>query len=242
LINAPPDLRQQIGGAAVLHPRGGIRGTPIASVILTGAEIDQTLGLLLLREGTSLSAFATSETHALLDANPMFDALQQVERRRVPMNATFAPVPGLTAEFFAVPGKMPLYLEGATDPRSDEPTAGIEIRHADARLVVIPAAAAITEDMLARFDGADVLLFDGTLFQDDELVRLGASAKTARRMGHVPIDGDGGSLRGLRSVGARRIYFHINNTNPIHIAGSPERAKVRDAGWEIAEDGMEIVL
>jgi len=242
LINASPDLRQQIGCAPALHPRHGVRDTPIASVILTGGEIDQIVGLLSLREGTPFDAYATPETHALLGANPLFEALHQVTRRAVSMNETFSPAPGLTAELFPVPGKIPLYLEGVTDSPAGESTAGIEIRHAGARLVVVPGAANITEQMLSRFEDADVLLFDGTLFHDDELVRLGASAKTARRMGHVPIDGEGGSLTALRSVGARRIYFHINNSNPIHVAGSPERAVVRAAGWEVAEDGMEIVL
>ena len=96
--------------------------------------------------------------------------------------------------------------------------------------------------MLERFARADVLLFDGTLYTDDEMLRLGVGEKTGRRMGHMPIDGTDGSLRALSAVKTRRIYTHVNNTNPIHVAGSPERRAVEAAGWEIAEDGMEIVL
>jgi pyrroloquinoline quinone biosynthesis protein B len=143
-----------------------------------------------------------------------------------------------------VPGKNPLYRpdEGADIGEETDAACGIEIRAGEARLVYVAGAAAVTRAMLERFARADVLLFDGTLYRDDEMVRLGASQKTGRRMGHMPIDGADGSLRGLAGVARRRIYTHINNTNPIHLAGSPERRAVEAAGWEVAEDGMEIVL
>jgi pyrroloquinoline quinone biosynthesis protein B len=244
LINASPDLRQQIADTPALHPRSGIRSTPIEAVILTGAEIDQMLGLLLLREATPFSTYARSDTHGLIVANPVFEAMQHMERRAVQMDQPFSPTPAMTAELFPVPGKVPLYLESPQSAESiaTESTAGVEIQHDGARVIVVPGAAAITDAMLTRFARADVLLFDGTVFHDDEMLRLGASDKTGSRMGHMPINGVDGSLCGLERVGARRIYFHINNTNPIHIDASPEYAYVRNAGWEIARDGMEIVL
>ena len=106
---------------------------------------------------------------------------------------------------------------------------------------VLPAAS-VTDAMRERFARADVVLFDGTLFTDDEMVRSGTGEKTGRRMGHIPIDGEDGSLKMLSGLRTRRIYIHINNTNPILIDGSNERGKVEAAGWSVAEDGMEIAL
>ena len=151
---------------------------------------------------------------------------------------------GIEAELFAVPGKVPLYLERGEADLSGEPgsNAGVEIRCGAARLVFVPGAAEVTPALRDRLAAADVALFDGTLFTDDEMIRTGTGVKTGRRMGHMPIDGDGGSLAALRDVGKRRIYIHLNNTNPVLIEGSPERRKVEAAGWEVATDGMEIVL
>jgi pyrroloquinoline quinone biosynthesis protein B len=244
LINASPDLRQQIERTPALRPRSGLRDTPIKAVVLTGAEIDQIAGLLSLRESSPFTLYATPGTHAALAANPIFDALRMMERRRVGPSEPFPLTAGLMAELFAVPGKPPLYLEGERPALAAEmdATYGIEICAADARLVYVPGAAAVTTAMLERFSRADVLLFDGTLYRDDEMLRLGAGQKTGRRMGHMPIDGADCSLRALSDLNTRRIYTHINNTNPIHVAGSPERRALEAAGWEVAEDGMEIVL
>jgi pyrroloquinoline quinone biosynthesis protein B len=121
-------------------------------------------------------------------------------------------------------------------------SVGIEIRVQDRRLAFVPGAAALTPALLARLSDADAILFDGTLFTDDEMMRSKTGTKTGRRMGHVPIDGPGGSLQELADLTGRRIYIHINNTNPVLVDGSPERRRVEAAGWEIAEDGMEIAL
>ena len=118
----------------------------------------------------------------------------------------------------------------------------MELSDGRSRLVYVPGAAAVTPAMRQRLARADVVLFDGTLFTDDEMIRTGTGEKTGRRMGHMPIDGDDGSLAALAGISARRIFVHINNTNPILVDGSPERARVEAAGWEVAEDGMEIVL
>jgi pyrroloquinoline quinone biosynthesis protein B len=108
--------------------------------------------------------------------------------------------------------------------------------------VFVPGAAEVTPALKDRLGAADVVLFDGTLFTDDEMIRTGTGAKTGRRMGHMPIDGEGGSLAALRDVGKRRIYIHLNNTNPVLVEGSPEHRRVEAAGWEVAADGVEIVL
>jgi len=150
---------------------------------------------------------------------------------------------GLSAQLFTAPGKLPLYLEGDLPETAGETAnVGIEICAGDARIAYVPGAAAVTAAMMERLARADVVFFDGTLFRDDEMIRTGAGTKTGRRMGHMPIDGDHGSLAALESIAARRIYVHINNTNPILVDGSPERTQVERSGWEIAEDGMEIVL
>ena len=143
-----------------------------------------------------------------------------------------------------VPGKLPLYLEGEAPELNTESAAnvGIELAREGARLVFVPGAATVTDTMRERFARADAILFDGTLFSDDEMIRTGTGQKTGRRMGHMPIDGEGGSLRALNGLSARRIFVHINNTNPILIDGSAERSKVEGAGWHVAEDAMEIAL
>jgi pyrroloquinoline quinone biosynthesis protein B len=245
LINATPDLRTQIRATSALHPRA-LRDSPIASVVLTGAEIDQIAGLLDLRERQPFSLCATGQTHATLRDNPIFAALapDQVARHEVTLETPITLVGGLEVELFAVPGKVPLYLETAAHDLTADAgeSCGVEIRAGARRLVYIPGAAAMTPEMHARMARADAVLFDGTLFTDDEMMRTGTGQKTGRRMGHMPITGDGGSL-GLLSHGpGRRIYTHINNTNPILIAGSRERRTVEAAGWEIAEDGLRIEL
>jgi len=150
----------------------------------------------------------------------------------------------MEAEFFAAPGKIPLYLEGESPETVDDTAAnvGIEISAGDARMIYVPGAAAVTATMLDRFRRADVVFFDGTLFLDDEMIRTGTGTKTGRRMGHMPIDGEDGSLAVLQAVTSRRIFIHINNTNPILVEGSHERLEVERRGWEIAEDGLEVVL
>jgi pyrroloquinoline quinone biosynthesis protein B len=246
LLNAAPDLRSQIRVTPALHPRGTSRGSPIAAAVLTGAEVDQVTGLLDLRERQPFELYGTADTLDVLRSNPIFDVLAAdvVTRRSIAFGETFALPGGLEAEMFAVPGKVPLYLERGAEDLSGVPgsNAGVEIRCDGARLVFVPGAAAVTAGLRDRLADADVVLFDGTLFTDDEMIRTGTGAKTGRRMGHMSIDGDGGSLAALRGVGKRRIYIHLNNTNPALIEGSPERRKVEAAGWEVAADGMEIVL
>ena len=246
LINASPDLSQQLRQSKALHPRSATRGSPIETVILTGAEIDQVAGLLCLREREPFGICATAATLAALADNPMFGVLAPdlARRQAIAPGTSLALAGGLSAQLFTVPGKVPLYLEGE-DPETASETAanvGIELAAADARISYVPGAAAVTPGMMQRLARADVVFFDGALFRDDEMIATGTGTKTGRRMGHMPIDGEDGSLRALAGIAGRRIYVHINNTNPILVEGSPERLQVERAGWEVAEDGMEIVL
>lgn len=246
LLNASPDLRAQIQATPALQPRGMPRGSPIGGVVLTGAEVDQIAGLLTLRERGGFAVYATAETLTAIEDNPIFGVLAAdvVHRHAVERGQAFALPNGLQAELFAVPGKVALYLE------TDEPelaaengvNVGVEVVSGQARLVYVPGAAALTGSLLARLKRADVVFFDGTLFDDREMIVSGTGIKTGRRMGHMPLDGADGTLRQLSGLGGRRILTHINNTNPILIDGSPQRRKVEAAGFEIAQDGMEISL
>jgi pyrroloquinoline quinone biosynthesis protein B len=245
LINASPDLRHQIIATPALQPRG-LRMSPIAAVVLTGGEVDQTAGLLTLRERGPFGLYGTEGTLATLAANSIFSVLAAdvVPRHAIHPGASFALPGGIEAEFFLVPGKAPLYLEGDNPELEAETDAnvGIELRAHGARLVFIPGAAKLTSAIASRLVEADVVLFDGTLFSDDEMIAAGTGAKTGRRMGHMPVSGPDGTLTTLAGFARRRILIHINNTNPILIEGSSQRRAVEAAGFEVAEDGMRIEL
>jgi len=246
LINASPDLRAQIETTAVLHPHNGLRGSPISAVVLTGAEVDQIAGLLALRERSKFKLYATAESLAAIADNPIFGVLGSdvVERHAVALARRFELPGGLAAELFAVPGKVALYLENG-EPEigaQNGVNVGVEIISDDRRLIYVPGAADLNRPLTERLNRADVVLFDATLFDDDEMIRGGTGTKTGRRMGHMPLSGPEGTLRRLGGLTARRILTHINNTNPILIDGSSERREVEAAGFEIAADGMEIVI
>jgi pyrroloquinoline quinone biosynthesis protein B len=246
LLNASPDLRAQLLATPALQPRAGARDSPIAAVLLTGAEVDQIAGLLTLRERQAFAVFATAETLSAVAANPIFGVLAPnlVARKVVSRDQPFPLPGGVTAELFAVPGKIALYLEGEDPALAAETGAnvGIELVCGTRRLVYIPGAAGVPAPLHARLARADIIFFDGTLFVDDEMIATGTGDKTGRRMGHMPIEGEGGTLAALADLPGRRILTHINNTNPILVEGSAERRKVEAAGFEVAEDGMEIVL
>lgn len=243
VVNASPDLRQQIIATPALQPRG-LRVSPIAAVVLTGGEIDQTAGLLTLRERGPFRLFGTAGTLHTLASNSMFGALgaDVVPRIAVDTGVRFDLPGGIEAEMFIVPGKVPLYLEGENPELETETEAnvGLELRAGGSRLVFIPGAARLTPAIAARLADADVVLFDGTLFSDDEMVAAGTGVKTGRRMGHMPVGGKDGTLAALAGLARRRVLIHINNTNPILIEGSPQRREVEAAGFEVAEDGMRI--
>ncbi|TPM90143.1 pyrroloquinoline quinone biosynthesis protein PqqB [Mesorhizobium sp. B2-1-3A] len=258
LFNASPDIRQQIAENPELQPQPDmpVRATPIAAVVLTGAEVDQIAGLLSLRERQAFALYATEPVLAVLASNVVFDVLDPrlVVRRCLPAEGIIDLLDaegletGVRIEVFAVPGKVALFLEGGarSDPeaRSDEGgTIGIRLAAENRSLVLVPCCAAIDDPVRQRMTGADILLFDGTVFTDDELITGGGGVKTGARMGHMAMSGPHGAIACLKDAGVgRRIFIHINNSNPVLDEASAEHAAVRAAGWEIAHDGMELVL
>ena len=245
LLNASPDLRGQIAATPALYPTG-LRASPIEAVVLTGVEIDQVAGLLHLRESLPFSLYGTAPVLDILAKNSLFGALAAGTVARMPVRpgVSFELPGGLAAQVFPVPGKVPLYLE-TNEPRifgDNGPNVGIEVRSAGARFIFVPGAAQVTLAMQERMQAADVVCFDGTLYNDDEMIAAGVGTKSGLRMGHMPIDGEEGSLAALAGVYARRVYIHLNNTNPVLIDDSPERSRVEAAGFEVAYDGMEIAL
>jgi len=253
LVNASPDLRQQINATPALHPRpGALRDSPIGAVVLTGAEVDAVMGLLHLRERHAFDLWAAQPALEVLAANPIFAALDssRVPRRPLPLDNPMSLL-GLTVTAYAVPGKVPLFAEGADfaaeatqAPVAEEGEAlGLALSGGGGTLHLIPGCALFTPALRDRLRGAECVLFDGTLFTDDEMIRLGAGPKTGRRMGHMPMTGPGGTLEAFEGLCVRRrIFVHVNNTNPALLSDSPERAHLVVAGWEVAEDGMEIRL
>ena len=245
LLNASIDLRQQILATPALQPKGEGRHSPIAGVLLTNADVDHAAGLLNLRERQPFTIWGTRGNLDTIGANRIFDVVGRdiAPRRTVQLGEPFEPLPGLTIELFPVPGKVPLWLEEA-EVKTDaigEGTVGAAVEAAGRKLVYAPGCARMTDDLKKRFAKAHVLLFDGTMFADDEMIINGLGDKTGRRMGHMPVSGPGGTLEELAGhAHVRRILIHINNTNPILIEGSPEEAKVKAAGWEVAFDGMEV--
>lgn len=244
ILNASPDLRQQLTDARRLHPTGP-RTLPLASVLVTNGDIDHVAGLLTLREMQPFTLFGTQAIHDLLAANPIFDALNRsvVRRRVIGLGAPFELAAGLEAELYPVPGKVPLYMEGETVETGliGETTVGVSLRSGGKRAEYVPGCAALTDDLRARLEGADLLFFDGTLWQDDEMIRAGLGQKTGQRMGHMSISGRDGSISsfGDMKIG-RKVFVHLNNTNPVLRPDSEERAEVEAAGWIIGRDGMEM--
>jgi len=255
VLNASPDLRLQIEATAQLHPREGLRSSPISGVVLTGGDVDAIAGLLHLRERHRFDIYAPSQILAIIAANPIFDVLAPycVQRIELPLDertelAAASGTSGLAVVAFAVPGKVPLYMETAgQDPGlSDEGDAvGLEVIETatEKSFFFIPGCAAVTEQLRRRLTGSALVFFDGTLWRDDEMIRLGVGSKTGLRMGHMSMSGEDGTIATLRDLGiGRRIFIHINNSNPALLADSPERQIANNAGWEIAYDGMEVML
>lgn len=244
VLNASPDIRAQLDEGG-LHPPG-LRGSPVRAVVLTNGDVDHIAGLLTLREGTPFTIHATAETLDIL-TQPVFRVLNPDHVAQAPMalDRPFQPIPGVTVTPFAVPGKVALYLEDGEPDTAlmGEQTVGLMIDTGGRRVFHIPGCAQVTDDLLDRLRDADLLLFDGTVWANDDMARTGTGTKTGARMGHVPMSGPDGSIARLRGLDrTRRIFIHINNTNPVLQPRSPERAEIEAAGWELARDGMEIAL
>ena len=250
LLGASPDLGKQIESNPCLHPRHGLRDSPLASVVLTCAEVDQSLGLLLLREMHTFAVYATASVRdILLEDNSMFGMLhrvpEQVAWRAFRPGEPFEIETGLQVEAIPMGGGYPSYVGAGRLAlcRADEAVLGLSVACGGRRLLFLPGVPAIDDALLARMEQSDLLLLDGTFWSDDEFIRVWPAARTARAMGHLPISGPGGSLERLASLSRpRKFFLHINNTNPILDEDSAEHRAVRAAGWEVACDGMTISL
>jgi pyrroloquinoline quinone biosynthesis protein B len=258
LLNAAPDLRQQINDTSELHPspEAGPRNSPIKAVVLTNGDVDAIAGLLCLREGQPFTIYGTTRVLEVLASNSVFDVLDAKLVRRAAMKygEQFAvegpsgPL-GITIEPFAVPGKVPLYLEdehaGAGFGTQEGDTSGLKVTEtATGRyFFFIPGCAKVDDALRARLKGAPLLFFDGTLYTNDEMIAQGLLNKTGERMGHMNMSGEGGSMAQLAPLNiARKIFIHINNSNPALRENSPERAAVEAAGWEVSYDGMKVQI
>lgn len=255
LINASPDLRQQLIAAPQLHPSPGkLRHSPITGVILTNGEIDAIAGLLSMREGWPFTIYAHAKVLATLKSNSIFNVLNEktVRRQPIAIDQAFEPAlpdgspSGIEILPFEVTGKGAWYLEGerrATNEAGD--TLGLRIRDkaTDKFLYFLAACAEVTDDLKSRLRGAPLVFFDGTVWRDDELIAAGLGNKTGQSMGHIAMSGEQGAIASLRDLGIeRKIFLHINNSNPAWFADSAERQTAERAGWSIPADGTEITL
>jgi len=246
ILGASPDLRQQILDAPDLHPRRAPRHTPIHGVFLPNGDIDNIAGLLVLREMQPFTIWGSEATLAHVRGG-VFAAVDEKLCPRVPvtLDAPLNTGLGFTITPFAVPGKIPLYMEPPDESAlalgvEGETTLGLEISDGTSRAFFIPSCARVTSALRARLEGADLLFFDGTTYEDDEMIRLGLSPKTAWRMGHMAMRA---SVEALAGVGiGRKVFIHINNSNPVLCRSSAERSRVEAAGWIVAHDGLALEL
>jgi pyrroloquinoline quinone biosynthesis protein B len=257
LLGTSPDLRTQIEATPELHPREGVRQSPIAGAVLTNADIDHVLGLLLLRELQPLRVHATDSIRRILtEDNSMFAMLQRVPNQvswtnfsagtTFPLQNPSGEDSGLRCRALSLGTHFPAYVsqQRQSELAFRDASLGLIVESPSGkRLAYVPAVPQIDDALLKEFDSADVLLFDGTFWSDDELIRIQGSGQTAKQMGHVPVSSSEGSLSRLAGVRRpRKIYVHINNTNPMLNESGPEYRQVRESGWEIAEDGCQFDL
>jgi pyrroloquinoline quinone biosynthesis protein B len=245
LANASPDVRDQLARAPGLHPRAGTRDVPLDTIVVTNADIDHVLGLLVLREALPYRIVTTAWIRgALLDHNAAFRLLAPAFHA-VKLDEPFFLDRGeqLEARLFALPGKLPTWLAEVAS-NAPEATLGLRVtdRRSGRRLVYAPGVRALDSGTWAELTAADVRFVDGTFWSNDELRRFRPGAPDAVAMGHLPVGGRDGSLARLSALPGRTLYTHVNNTNPVLDARSGEAAEVRALGVEIAMDGQEIEL
>jgi pyrroloquinoline quinone biosynthesis protein B len=248
LVNASPDVLRQIERFDGLWPRAP-RHTPIAAIALTNGDLDHVAGLLSLRESQPLRILATARVRAgLVERNALLRTLARTPdqvlwtKLELGREVVLGDV-GVALTALPIAGKLPVHLVGLVDPTPEDNVA-LRVRDlATSRVAVVATAVGALDDVGALVRGADAILFDGTFWSDDELIALGLGVSHARDMAHVPVGGAEGTLARVgKPARTRRVYTHINNTNPMLRADSPERARVEGEGWEIAFDGMEIAL
>jgi pyrroloquinoline quinone biosynthesis protein B len=257
LVNASPDLRQQLIATPQLHPKvGQLRHSPIAGVILTNGEIDAVAGLLSMREGSPFSLYAHARVLAILKDNSIFNVLGEKNVTRLPIEVDrpFEPAlpdgspSGIEVLAFAVPGKGAWYLEGKAYPTGGDAagdTLGLRIadKASGKYFFFLAACARATDEVKARIKGAPLVFFDGTVWRDDELIVAGLGQKTGHGMGHIAMSGKDGAIESLAGLDiARKVFLHINNSNPVLLNGSDERRHAEHAGWQVPSDGTEITL
>ena len=257
LLGASPDLRMQIESARELHPGDGLRQSPIAGAVLLNADVDHVLGLLLMRELQPLNVYATESARRLVsEDNSMYRMLQRVPKQlrwnSISPGQTFAlrdtdgKDSGIRCRAISLARHFPAYVseKRQKDLNGSEASLGLIVESPSGkRMAYVPAVPEITGELVKEFDSCDVLLFDGTFWSDDELIRVQGAGQTSRQMGHVPMSSNAGSLAQLAGLKRpRKIYIHVNNTNPVLNEAGAEHRAVRDAGWEIAEDGWQFEL
>jgi pyrroloquinoline quinone biosynthesis protein B len=257
LVNASPDLRQQLVATPQLHPKAGkLRHSPIAGVILTNSEIDAVAGLLSMREGSPFTIYGHARVLAILKSNSIFNVLNEknVKRQPIAVDQAFEPTlpdgspSGIEVLPFEVPGKGAWYLEGKAHPAGGYgvgDTLGLRIadKASGKYFYFLAACARVTDDLKSRLAGAPLIFFDGTVWRDDELVVAGLGNKTGQGMGHISMSGDHGAIESLKGLDiGRKVFLHINNSNPALLHGSDERNAAEHAGWQIPADGTEITL
>lgn len=256
LLNASPDLRAQIEATPALYPNDGTRSSPISGVVLTGADLDQIAGLLSLRELQPFRIYCTPALRSILrEGNLAFGMLNRISNQVLWSDIipgedfSLASVTGedcgLRCESFSIGTRYPVYVgERSGQLAPGEASLGLLITSiAGRKLAFLPAIPKIDEQLMKRMETADVLLFDGTFWSDDELIRVQGSGATAAEMGHITVSSASGSLKNLASLQKpRKIFIHVNNTNPMLNECSAEYREVRAAGWEVAEDGWRIDL
>jgi pyrroloquinoline quinone biosynthesis protein B len=244
LVNASPDVHAQIEAFRALHPADGSRAVQLEAVLLTDAELDHTLGLLLLREAGGLVVHATEAVHDTLSHGTgllrLLEAYCPVTWRPVVPGVDVPLEGGLSYRAFDVPTTKRARF-GTGNEKGRVVGYRLTDEHTGRALVHLPAVQELTADVREQLGGCSCLLVDGTCWSDDELVRLGVGSRTAREMGHLPIGGPGGSLEQLAQLDVERtVYVHLNNTNPVLLEDAPERRIVEQHGMEVAVDGLEL--
>jgi pyrroloquinoline quinone biosynthesis protein B len=257
LINASPDLRQQLIATPQLHPAPGqLRHSPISGVILTNGEIDAVAGLLSMREGWPFTIYAHNKVLAILATNSIFNVLSEKNVRRQPIeeDEPFEPTlpdgspSGIEVLPFAVAGKSAWYLEGTAHPAGDTgagDTLGLRIgdKTTGKFFYFLAACAGVSDDLKSRLAGTPLVFFDGTVWRDDELIVAGLGNKTGQGMGHIAMSGERGAIAALAGLDIdRKVFLHINNSNPALLHDSTERKTAERAGWQIPADGTEFTL